>query len=87
MSATFSERFDSLKDDMQEELVVKAGRQLWKDKSRGMVKSTEWSESDGLLIFCGKIYVVRGSPGTLIPDILAVRPKASQSTDSMICGP
>jgi hypothetical protein len=30
---------------------------------------------------------VRGSPGTLIPDILAVKPKASQSTDSMICGP
>jgi hypothetical protein len=31
--------------------------------------------------------VVRGSPGTLIPDTLAVKPKASQSTDSMICGP
>jgi hypothetical protein len=30
---------------------------------------------------------VRGSPGTLIPDILAVKPKVSQSTDSMICGP
>jgi phage host-nuclease inhibitor protein Gam len=30
---------------------------------------------------------VRGSPGTLIPDILAVKPKASQSTDGMICGP
>jgi hypothetical protein len=31
--------------------------------------------------------LVRGSPGTLIPDTLAVNPKASQSTDSMICGP
>jgi hypothetical protein len=30
--------------------------------------------------------VVRGSPGTLIPDTLAVKPKVSQSTDSMICG-
>jgi hypothetical protein len=30
---------------------------------------------------------VRGSPGTLIPDTLAVKPKVSQSTDSMICGP
>jgi hypothetical protein len=27
------------------------------DKSRGTVKSTEWSESDGLLMFRGKIYV------------------------------
>jgi hypothetical protein len=30
---------------------------------------------------------VRGSPGTLIPNISAVKPKASQSTDNMICGP
>jgi hypothetical protein len=42
---------------MQEESVAKAARELQKDKSRGMVKSTEWSESDGLLMFCGKIYV------------------------------
>jgi hypothetical protein len=42
---------------MQEELVAKAARQLQKDKSRGMVKSAEWSESDGLLMFHGKIYV------------------------------
>jgi hypothetical protein len=42
---------------VQEELVVKAARELWKDKSRGTVKSAEWSESDGLLMFCGKIYV------------------------------
>jgi hypothetical protein len=47
----------SLKDDMQEELVVKAARELRKNKSRGMVKSTEWSESDGLLMFCGKTHV------------------------------
>jgi hypothetical protein len=31
--------------------------ELWKDKGRGTVKSAEWSESDGLLMFCGKIYV------------------------------
>jgi hypothetical protein len=40
---------------MQEESVAKAARELWKDKSRGMVKSAEWSESDGLLMFHGKI--------------------------------
>jgi hypothetical protein len=37
----------SLRDDAQEELVVKAARELRKDKSRGTVKSAEWSESDG----------------------------------------
>jgi hypothetical protein len=47
----------SLKDDVQEESVAKAARELQKDKSRGMVKSTEWSESDGLLMFHSKIYV------------------------------
>jgi hypothetical protein len=47
----------SLKDDVQEESVVKAARELWKDKGRGTIKSTEWSESDELLMFCGKIYV------------------------------
>jgi hypothetical protein len=47
----------SLKDDMQEGSVVKAARELWKDKGRGTVKSAEWSESNGLLMFHGKIYV------------------------------
>jgi hypothetical protein len=47
----------SLKDDVQEVSVVKAARELRKDKRRGTVKSAEWSESDGLLMFCGKIYV------------------------------
>jgi hypothetical protein len=47
----------SLKVDVQEELVAKAARELRKDKSRGTIKSAEWSESDGLLMFCGKIYV------------------------------
>jgi transposase InsO family protein len=42
---------------MQEESVAKAARELRKDKSRGTVKSAEWSESDGLLMFRGKIYV------------------------------
>jgi hypothetical protein len=42
---------------VQEESVVKAARELWKDKGIGTVKSAEWSESDGLLMFCSKIYV------------------------------
>jgi hypothetical protein len=37
--------------------VAKAARELQKDKGRGTVKSTEWSESDGLLMFHSKIYV------------------------------
>jgi hypothetical protein len=36
---------------------VKAARELRKDKGRGTIKSAEWSESDGLLMVCGKIYV------------------------------
>jgi hypothetical protein len=47
----------SLRDGVQEEAVAKAARELRKDKGRGMVKSAEWSESDGLLMFRGKIYV------------------------------
>jgi hypothetical protein len=47
----------SLKDNAQEESVAKAARELQKDKGRGTVKSAEWSESDGLLMFHGKIYV------------------------------
>jgi hypothetical protein len=47
----------SLKDDVQEESVAKAARELQKDKGRGTIKSAEWSESDGLLMFRGKIYV------------------------------
>jgi hypothetical protein len=47
----------SLKVDDQEESVAKAARELRKDKSRGTVKSAEWSESDGSLMFHGKIYV------------------------------
>jgi hypothetical protein len=39
--------------------VAKAARELQKDKGRGTVKSTEWSESDGLLMFHGKIYVLK----------------------------
>jgi hypothetical protein len=42
---------------VQEESVAKAARELRKDKSRDTVKSAEWSESDGLLMFHGKIYV------------------------------
>jgi hypothetical protein len=52
------EVWHSLRDDVKEELVVKAARELRRDKGRGTVKSTEWSESDGLLMFHGKIYVL-----------------------------
>jgi hypothetical protein len=48
-----------IRDNMQEESVAKAARELWKDKGRGLVKSAEWLESDGLLMFHGKIYVPR----------------------------
>jgi hypothetical protein len=47
----------SLKDGIQEESIAKAARELRKDKGRGTVKSAEWSESEGLLMFHGKIYV------------------------------
>jgi hypothetical protein len=47
----------SLKDGVQEESVAKAARELRKDKDRGTIKSAEWSESDGLLMFHSKIYV------------------------------
>jgi hypothetical protein len=42
---------------VQDESVAKAARELRKDKGRGTIKSAEWSESDGLLMFHGKIYV------------------------------
>jgi hypothetical protein len=42
---------------VQEEAVAKVARELQKDKGRGTVKSAEWSESDRLLMFHGKIYV------------------------------
>jgi hypothetical protein len=40
--------------------VAKAARELRKDKGRGTIKSTEWSESDELLMFRSKIYVPKG---------------------------
>jgi hypothetical protein len=53
----FREVQHSLRDGVQEEAVAKAARELRKNKGRGMVKSAEWLESDGLLMFHGKIYV------------------------------
>ena len=44
------------RDREKEESVVKAVEELWKGHSRS-VWAVEWSESDGLLHFCGKIYV------------------------------
>jgi len=40
----------------QKELVAKAARELRQASSK-MVRSTEWSEDEGLLHFRGKIYV------------------------------
>jgi hypothetical protein len=47
----------SLRDNVQEESVAKAARELRKDKGRCTIKSAEWSESDGLLMFHSKTYV------------------------------
>src|SRR6202042_1062675 len=47
----------SLRDDQQEEAVAKAAAQLRQDRTRKTIRSTEWSEVDGLLAFRGKIYV------------------------------
>ena len=47
----------SLRNDDLEESVAKAAQELWRDCSHGTVHSAEWSELDGLLMFCGKIYV------------------------------
>src|SRR6202142_2889285 len=46
-----------LRDDEQEEVVAKAAKELKRDKGRGLVRSAEWSERDGLLLYRGKIYV------------------------------
>jgi hypothetical protein len=49
----------SLRDDNLEESVAKAARELRRDRGHGTMCSAEWSESDGLLMFCRKIYVPR----------------------------
>jgi hypothetical protein len=38
-------------------LTATAVHKLHKDKGQGIVKSAEWSESDRLLMFRGKIYI------------------------------
>lgn len=48
------------KAEEQEEAVAKAAREL-KQSSTRTVRSEEWSEVDGLLMFRGKIYVPTGS--------------------------
>ena len=40
----------------EEEPVAKAAQQLWKLSTRSL-RSGEWSERDGLLYFCGCIYI------------------------------
>ena len=45
----------SLRNDEQEESVAKAAKELHKDKRRGTVRSVEWSEFEGLMMFRGKI--------------------------------
>jgi len=44
----------------QEEPVAKAARELWQASSK-TVRSAEWSESNGVLRFRGKIYVLRNT--------------------------
>src|ERR1700742_3336994 len=44
------------RDDLREEAVAKAARELKASNSKS-VRSNKWSESDGLLLFRGKIYV------------------------------
>src|ERR1700675_4255352 len=47
----------ALADGELDESVAKAAKELKQDKSRGLVRSAEWLETDGLLLFRGKIYV------------------------------
>src|SRR5262245_56141658 len=47
----------SLRDDEQEEVVAKAVKNLRQDCTRRTVRSAEWSQLDGLLMFQGKIYI------------------------------
>jgi hypothetical protein len=47
----------SLRDDKQEEPIAKATHELQMDRGRGTVRSAEWSESEGLMLFRGKVYV------------------------------
>jgi hypothetical protein len=47
----------SLRDGNLEEPVARAARELHMDRTRGTVKSAEWMEQEGLLMFQGKIYV------------------------------
>src|SRR6202041_3796712 len=49
----------SLRDDEQEEAVTKAAKELKRDKGKRMVRRAEGSERDGLLLFRGKIYVLK----------------------------
>jgi hypothetical protein len=51
------EVIQSLQYDKLEEPVAMAAHKLHKDKGRDTVKSPEWSESDRLLMFRGKIYI------------------------------
>jgi hypothetical protein len=41
----------SLRDNKQEEPIAKAAHELRRDRGRGMVRSAEWSESEGLMMF------------------------------------
>jgi hypothetical protein len=47
----------SLGNSELEEFVAKAARELRKDRGRTSIRSAEWSESNGLLTYRGKIYV------------------------------
>ena len=47
----------ALKDGKLEDSVATAAKGLKQDKSRGQIRSAEWVEDNGLLLYRGKIYV------------------------------
>jgi uncharacterized membrane protein YgdD (TMEM256/DUF423 family) len=53
------EVWQSLWHNTLKELVVTAAQELCKEKGWGTVRSAEWLEIDGLLMFRGKIYVLK----------------------------
>ena len=61
-----------------EEAVAKAAKAIREDRKRGQVRSAEWTEVDGLLMFRGKIYVPR--------DMGLRRRILSQHHDTIIAG-
>jgi hypothetical protein len=47
----------SLRDNKQDKPISKATCKLRRDRGQGTVRSAEWLESEGLMMFRGKVYV------------------------------